>query len=482
MNKLTRDNNTQNPPIKIVQFGEGNFLRAFVDYAFQQLNEKADFNGGIAVVQPIENGMVHMLNDQDGLYTLFLRGIQNGQTIDEKHLISNIVKGINPYEDFQAYLDLAKEEELEYVISNTTEAGIAYIAGEQMDAQPPQSFPAKLTRLLWERYEFFNGAADKGLKLIPCELINYNADQLKKYILQYSQDWNLGTEFISWIENHNSFHNTLVDRIVPGYPRNEIDFYNSQLDYEDQLIVVAESFFLWVIEDDGTLKNSLAFDKTNCDVKFVESIQPYRNRKVRILNGIHTSLVPVSYLYGNRTVTESMNDDFTSKFVESMVFDEIIDTIDMDRDELVEFTNQVMDRFKNPFIIHQLSSIALNSISKFKVRVLPSLLTYVEKCNRLPFNLCFSLAALIRFYKGDWNEESLPVQDDKLIVKFFQSKWELNDTKATVEAVLSNSDFWGQDLSKISDLSSKLVELIDSFDSIGIEETYKAQLETNKDE
>lgn len=482
MNRIKRNNKTPIHPIKIVQFGEGNFLRAFVDYAFQQLNENSEFNGGIAVVQPIENGMVQMLNDQDGLYTLFLRGIQNGQTIDEKHLISNIVKGINPYNDFQAYLDLAKEEEFEYVISNTTEAGIAYIAEEQMDAQPPKSFPAKLTRLLWERYKFFNGSADKGLKIIPCELINHNADQLKKFILQYSQDWNLDLEFISWVENCNSFHNTLVDRIVPGYPKNEIDFYNSQLDYDDQLIVVAESFFLWVIEDDGTLKNTLAFDKTNCDVKFVDSIQPYRNRKVRILNGIHTSLVPVSYLYGNRTVTESMNDNFTSKFVESMVYDEIIDTIDMDRDELVEFTHQVMDRFKNPFIIHQLASIALNSISKFKVRVLPSLLTYIQKHNNLPFNLCFSLAALIRFYKGDWNGEILPVQDDSLVVEFIQSKWEHNETKTTVEAVLSQSELWGQDLSKISNLSSKLTEIIDSFDSIGIEETYKIQLETNINE
>jgi tagaturonate reductase len=274
MNKLKRYNGLEKPPIKIVQFGEGNFLRAFVNYAFQQLNDQVAFNGGIAVVQPINNGMVELLNKQDGLYTLFLRGIENGKTIDEKHLISNIVKGINPYENFQQYLDLAKEEELKYIISNTTEAGIAYLKGDSFDAQPPQSFPAKLTRLLWERYNHYKGASNKGLKIIPCELINHNADQLKKHIYQYCNDWNLGEEFKFWIENHNSFHNTLVDRIVPGYPRNEIDFYRSQMDYEDQLIVVAESFFLWVIEDNGSLKSSLNFDHTNCDVKFVDSFNP----------------------------------------------------------------------------------------------------------------------------------------------------------------------------------------------------------------
>ena len=476
MNTIKRDNKNNTPPIKIIQFGEGNFLRAFVDYAFQQLNEKTNFNGGIAVVQPIEQGMVNVLNEQDGLYTLFLRGIENGKIIDQKHLISNIIKCVDPYNDFKSYLNLAHEENLEFVVSNTTEAGIEYINDDRLDASPPKSFPAKLTRLLLERYNYFKGDSKKGLTIIPCELINYNADKLKDCILQYCKAWELDSKFLSWINLYCSFHNTLVDRIVPGYPRHEIELYNSKINYKDNLIVVAESFFLWVIEDNKMLKNRLLFDKTECDVKFVESIQPYRNRKVRILNGIHTSLVPVSYLHGNRTVTESLNDEFTAKFVENLVFDEIINTIKMDKNELILFTKQVLDRFKNPFIIHQLSSIALNSISKFKVRVLPSLLAYNTKFNRLPFNLCFSLASLLFFYKGDWQGESLPIQDNPEVISFFEEQWKLDDTYTSVKVILSNIDLWGEDLSQVKNLVDMIADFIDSFDSSGIMETYKNKL------
>jgi len=477
MKTLKRDVNMNKLPIRIVQFGEGNFLRAFVDFAFHQLNEKTDFNGGIAVVQPIEQGMVDVLNEQDGLYTLFLRGIENEKTIDQRHLITNIVKGINPYKDFQSFLKLAQEDQLEFVISNTTEAGIEYIKGEQLAAAPPKSFPAKLTRLLWERFNYFKGDSKKGLKIIPCELINFNADKLKEYVLNYSNDWDLGPKFISWIKLYNSFHNTLVDRIVPGYPSNEIDFYNSKIDYKDNLIVVAEAFFLWVIEDNKLLKNRLQFDKTECDVKFVESIQPYRTRKVRILNGIHTSLVPVSYLHGNRTVTESLSDEFIADFVNNLVFDEIISTLKMDREELILFTKQVIDRFKNPFIIHQLSTIALNSISKFKVRVLPSLLSYSNKYNKLPYNLCFSLAALLRFYKGDWKGDILPIKDNSEVISFFDEQWKLDNTFSSVKVILSNAELWGEDLSQIENLVNMITNFIDSFDSIGIMETYKIQLD-----
>ena len=459
-------------PIKIVQFGEGNFLRAFIDYAFQELNKKADFNAGIAVVQPIDRGLVKMLNDQDGLYTLFMKGVKKGKEIQEIELIDNIVKGVDPYANFSEYLSLAKEESLEFIISNTTEAGIAYVGSDTPNMQPPSSFPAKLTVLLHERFKHFNGDADKGLTIIPCELINHNSETLKEIILKYISDWNLGDDFKNWILESNAFHSTLVDRIVPGYPKDEIEDYNAQLDYADNLIVAAEVFLLWVIEGGNDLKAKLPFHKTDLDVKIVDNMQPYRTRKVRILNGAHTAMVPFSYLYGNRTVKQSVDNEFTGKFINEAVFNEIIDTLEMDKDELKSFADEIFDRFRNPFIIHNLSSIALNSISKFTVRVLPSLLGYVDVHGKIPTNLTFALACLLRFYKGTWNGESLPVQDGDDIVAKFAKIWESNDFEKVAKEALSIEEYWGQDLTKVSNLPDAVALALKEIEANGIEKGF----------
>lgn len=474
MKKLNRINTglEKLQPIKVVQFGEGNFLRAFIDYAFQELNEKVDFNAGIAVVQPIENGMVNMLNDQDGLYTLFMKGLTKGKEIQEKTLISNLVSGINPYTNFNDYLALAKEEELAFIISNTTESGIAYVSTDTPTMQPPSSYPAKLTVLLHERFKHFNGDAAKGLAIIPCELINNNADTLKEIILKYSDDWSLGADFKNWIQENNSFHNTLVDRIVPGYPRAEIDAYNKELDYSDNLIVTAETFFLWVIEGGEDLKAKLPFHKTNLDVKIVADMQPYRTRKVRILNGAHTAMVPFSLMYGNETVKETVDNAFTGKFINQAIFEEINETIEMDKAELDLFASDVLDRFRNPFIKHNLSSIALNSISKFKVRALPSVLGYITKFGKVPTNLTFAFACLIRFYKGTWNGTTLAVDDSKEITDVFQEIWASNDSGKVVAQTLSNTEFWGDDLTKVKGLSEALVLALNEIEANGIEQGF----------
>lgn len=471
MKKLKRNNTKLDKklPIKIVQFGEGNFLRAFVDYAFQQLNKKLDFNAGVAVVQPIDRGLVDMLNDQDGLYTLFMKGIKKGEEIQDIELISNIVKGVDPYKDFTSYLDLAKEEELEFIISNTTESGIAYVNSDTKEMQPPSSFPAKLTVLLYERFKYFNGDTDKGLTIIPCELINHNSETLKAIILKYIVDWDLGDDFNTWVLESNSFHSTLVDRIVPGYPKDEIESYNAQLDYKDNLIVAAETFFLWVIEGGNDLKAKLPFDKTTLDVKIVKNMQPYRTRKVRILNGAHTAMVPFSLLYGNSTVKETVDNCFTGGFINKVVFDEINDTLKMDKDELNSFADEVLDRFRNPFIKHQLSDIALNSISKFKVRVLPSLLEYISIHNKIPTHLTFSFACLIRFYKGVWQGKTLPIKDSDEIVSEFKEIWSLNDYPKIAAMVLENDNFWGQDLTKIQGLKEAISIALELIDKDGIE-------------
>jgi len=474
MKKLNRKNlGLKNDlPIKIVQFGEGNFLRAFVDYAFQKLNEACDFNAGIAVVQPIDRGLVKMLNDQDGLFTLFMKGIKDGEEIQEKDLITNIVKGVDPYTDFNDYLSLAREKDLAFIISNTTEAGIAYLDSDKPDMRPPNSFPAKLTVLLYERYQHFKGDANKGLTIIPCELINYNSDTLKEIILKYIGLWDLDEGFKTWILDHNSFYNTLVDRIVPGYPKDQIDEYAKQLDYEDKLIVTAETFFLWVIEGDEDLKKILPFDKTDLNVLIVKNMQAYRTRKVRILNGAHTTMVPFSILYGNTTVKETVDNKFTGEFINKAVFEEIIDALDMDKEALNNFSEEVLDRFRNPFIKHMLSSIALNSISKFKVRVLPSLLEYVELNGEIPIRLTYALACLIRFYQGTWQGKKLPINDSVEIIEGFNKIWKLNDYSQIARAALGNVNYWGEDLTKIKMLPQAVSIALEEIDTNGIEDGF----------
>jgi tagaturonate reductase len=335
--------------------------------------------------------------------------------------------------------------------------------------QPPSSFPAKLTVLLYERFKYFKGDAKRGLTIIPCELINYNSDTLKEIILKYSDEWKLGEDFKTWLTQHCSFHNTLVDRIVPGYPKDEIEAYNAQLSYKDNLIVAAETFFLWVIEGDDKLKEILPFHKTDLDVKIVEDMQPYRTRKVRILNGAHTAMVPFSLLYGNTTVKQTVDNDFTGAFVNNAIFNEINQTLPMDKKELDSFAEEVLDRFRNPFIIHNLSSIALNSISKFKVRVLPSLLEYVVHNKKLPTNLTFAFAALIRFYKGTWKGGDLPVNDSAEIVDAFAEIWKSSNYAEIATKTLGNTSYWGEDLNKIENLSAAVALALEEIEANGIE-------------
>jgi tagaturonate reductase len=459
-------------PIKVVQFGEGNFLRAFVDYAFHRLNNEVDFNAGIAVVQPLKEGMVNMINDQDGLYTLFMNGIKKGEKIQDIQLISNIVKAINPYNDFADYLALAKEPALQFIVSNTTEAGIEFLDTDTPDMQPPAAFPAKLTLLLHERFKHFKGDASKAVTIIPCELIDYNSETLKKCILQYCDLWNLDAAFKKWVSEDCTYHSTLVDRIVPGYPRAEIEEYNSKLDYEDNLIVAAEPFFLWAIEGGDDLKAKLPFDKTDLNVKIVDDIRPFKMIKVRILNGAHTAMVPVSLLHGNKLVMETVNGDFTGPFVDNVI-SEISETLPMDKNEITAYAEEVMDRFRNPFIKHALADIALNSISKFKVRVLPSLLGYyTTTTKKLPTSLTFSLACLIQFYKGTWNNEALPVKDTPELVEAFKKAWELGNLESVVAAVLANTDFWDEDLNKVDGLSQALVHALNEIEANGIQQGF----------
>ncbi len=469
-------------PEKIVQFGEGNFLRAFVDWQIDKMNKETDFNGSVVVVQPIEFGLVERLNEQDGLYTLYLQGIKDGKAVKEHSLINSISRGIDPYKDFDEYLKAAENAEIRFIISNTTEAGIAFDGNDRFTDSPQKSFPGKLTKFLHHRFKCFNGDNSKGLIIIPCELIDRNGEKLKETILKYAELWNLEKEFVKWINEANTFCNSLVDRIVTGYPRDTIKDIEKELGYEDNLVDVAEQFHLWVIEGPEWIKNEFPAEKIGLNVKFVEDMTPYRTRKVRILNGAHTALVPVAYLYGLETVGEAVEHEVTKKFIEDVIYEEIIPTLDLSEEELKYFAGAVIERFKNPFVKHYLMSIALNSISKFETRDLPTLLEYVNRKKQLPKKLVFSLAALIKFYAGRRGEEEIKLADDEDILQSFKSLWkEYDGTRQglnnIVSSVLSWDDKWKMNLNKVEGLTDLVTYYLSKIEEVGIKEAVKEVLQ-----
>lgn len=459
---------------RIIQFGEGNFLRAFANWMIHEMNKKADFDAGVVAVQPIDQGLIKMLNDQDGLYTLYLNGIKNGKAISEHEIVDCIQRGINPYENHADYLAVAENPDLRFMISNTTEAGITYNANDKLDDAPQSSFPGKLTALLHKRFQTFNGASDKGLILIPCELIDKNGENLKKIILQYAADWNLGDGFVNWIENDNIFCNTLVDRIVPGYPRDKMDAITKELGYKDNLVVEGEQFHLWVIEGPASVKEEIPAEACGLNIVFTDNQEPYRTRKVRILNGAHTCLVPVGYLYGIDKVRESLEDEVVGTFLKNTIFNEICPTLDLPEAELSQFSNDVLDRFRNPYLEHALMSISLNSTSKYKTRVLPSVLEYINRKNEVPQGLLFSLASLIAFYKGDRNGEVIALKDDQSALDFFKEQWATENVPAIVKATLANTDFWGTNLTAVSGIEAAVTAHLEAIVANGVKASLDA--------
>ncbi|WP_258105612.1 tagaturonate reductase [Marinoscillum sp. MHG1-6] len=467
--KLNRANaNTQNLPIKIVQFGEGNFLRAFVDWFIDQLNEKADYNAGVAIVQPLEFGMVDMLAKQDSLYHHLLQGLENGKTVDDARLISCVQKAINPFQNLGDYYALAEEPTLKIVFSNTTEAGIVFDENDQPEGKAlATTFPGKLTQLLKHRFDHFSGSDDAAVGIIPCELIESNGDKLKKCIEQYIQLWDLGSDFASWVAENIHFANTLVDRIVPGYPKDEINEIKERIGYDDNLVVKSESFHLFVIEGDEFIQEHFPAHKHGFNVKYVKSITPYRTQKVRILNGAHTSMVPVGLLSGIETVKETVDGDVSGKFVNEAVFNEIVETISIPGEDPKDFAKQVIARFQNPFIRHELISISLNSISKYKVRVLPTVLDYLDKKGSLPDKLVFSLACLIELYLSD----KFTLKDTQEYLDFFVELKSSGANKKTIASkVLANTAFWDQDLTQVTGLTQKVTDYLEAIEESGVVE------------
>ncbi|WP_238948018.1 tagaturonate reductase [Clostridium sp. YIM B02569] len=468
-------------PEKVLQFGEGNFLRAFVDWQIDKMNDEADFNGSVVVVQPLENGLVDMLNDQDCLYTLYLQGVQNGQASKTHKVINSISRGINPYRDYNEYLKVAENPDLRFIVSNTTEAGIAFDENDTLNGGCQKSYPGKLTAFLYHRFNTFKGDNSKGFIIIPCELIDRNGEKLKEIVLKYAEVWNLGQDFIDWINNANTFCCSLVDRIVPGYPRDTIDEVREELGYDDNLVDVGEIFHLWVIEGPQSIKDELPIEKAGLNVKVVDDMTPYRTRKVRILNGPHTAMVPVAYLYGLETVGESVDHEVIGKYVHDVIYDEIIETLDLPHEELVEFADAIIERFQNPYVKHYLMSIALNSLSKYKTRDLPSLTEYLKRKGALPKKLVFSLASLIEFYKGKRGEEDIQLADDEDILELFKELWGKHDgTKEglnkIVTSVLAYEKNWGSNLNEIPNLTDEVSRYLEIIEKVGMKDAVKEVL------
>ena len=450
----------KNAPEKVMQFGEGNFLRAFADNFFDIANEKAGFNGKVALIQPIAQGLTDLINKQEGLYTLYLRGSDKGVKVDEKRVISAVSRCINPYGDWDKVLELARSADLEIVVSNTTEAGIVHDTESAFDQEPPVSFPAKLTRVLYERYT----AGQKGVVILSCELIDNNGRELQKCVNQYIDDWKLDSGFRTWVNEENLFCSTLVDRIVPGRIRDpkEAEALAAANGYEDPLTDVGEFFGIWVIEGPQELEERLPFRKAGVPVIVVPDVTPYKKRKVRILNGAHTGFVPGAYLAGYDIVRDCMHDETILGYMNRMLYDEVIPTLPLEKKDLEDFARAVQDRFNNPFVNHELMSISLNSTSKWRARNMPSFLDYVQGKGKLPPCLTTSFAAYVAFYSSEsqaLTEQGLicrrpkgneyTVNDDRSVLEFY---WQhRNDSpEELIHAVMTNEDMWGTDLTKVN--------------------------------
>lgn len=453
MELLKRNENQKPHTERILQFGEGNFLRGFVDWMVDRLNKENGGDYGVVLVQPLSNPMIDkFINDQQGLYDLYLRGLQNGERVEETRVVECVTRCIDPFLRTDELMDCAKNPDLRFIVSNTTEAGIEYKSGDDGSSFADTTFPGRLTMFLKKRFDL----GLPGFILFPCELIDRNGDELKNCILKYAVDFGYGDEFIKWVENENHFTNTLVDRIVTGYPRDNAKEMCQKFGYIDNVIDTAEIFHLWVIEGDKKYADEIPFGDIGLNVLWTDDVTPYKKRKVRILNGAHTMMVLAARLAGLESVGEAMNDDLIYSFMHKGIFDEVIPVLDLPHDELIQFANDVIERFKNPFIKHLLLSIALNSVSKFKVRDLPSLLEYMDKFGKEPECLVFSLAALIEFYRGD------EANDDEAVMKFMKT--------ASVGEILSNTELWDKDLSFLCESVTKHV---DDIEANGIREAMK---------
>ena len=472
-------------PVRVLQFGEGNFLRGFADYMIDIANEKGQFDGDIVLIKPIEFGSLERFEKQDCLYTVSLRGITDGKAEVKNRIITSIADTADAIGEYDKYMEYAKLDSLRFIISNTTEAGIVYDENDRFEYTPPHTFPGKLTGFLFERFRHFEGASDKGLIMLPVELIDDNGIHLKECVLKQIDNWNLGEDFKNWVETSCVFCSTLVDRIITGYPKGEDEKLWEEWNYRDELIVTGEPFALWVIECPKDISAEFPLDKAGLPVIYTDNQKPYKQRKVRILNGAHTSFVLASFLCGNDIVLQSMEDEDILKYIQKTIYDEVIPTLTLPKKDLEDFAQAVITRFKNPYVKHALLSISLNSVSKWRARCLPSFLGYIEQKKTFPAHLTFSLAALMAFYTGSEirdgalighrGEEEYRIMDDAAVLEFFAAN-SSKDAKDFTEAFLAREDFFGQNLNEIDGLSDAVSEYLSDIRLLGMREAIRKNL------
>lgn len=448
-----------NYPVKVIQFGEGNFLRAFIEWQIQQMNNKGLFKGSVALVQPIERGMIDRLDEQNNNYTVVLEGLLEGKKVQSDEIITAIDRTINPYKNFENYLKLADIESAEFIFSNTTEAGIAYNANDKLEDKPAKTYPAKLTQLLYRRFE----NKMSGFQIVPCELIEHNGDSLKRIVLQYAHLWNLGDKFVAWINNENSFYSTLVDRIVPGFPRDNKEEVFERIGYEDNMLVKAEAFLLFVIEGDKKLEEVLPLKKAGLNVIVTDDMQPYRERKVRLLNGPHTTMAPLALLAGVETVGDVMKDVDFLQFINDEMYDEISPMIALPKEELAMYVEAIKERFNNPFVRHELTSIALNSMSKCEYRLLPTIIQNIERTGKVPERITLAFSAWLYIY-GPYGQTAVEPQDTPDVMTALEKMKKSDDF---VTAVLGYEAFLGCDLTKYPELVAQVKKNIDDIQEVG---------------
>lgn len=452
-------------PITILQFGEGNFLRGFADWMIDKINSDGLTAHGVAVVQPIEQGISDLLNQQDGLYHVTLQGIKNGQPVKENRLISCIQTALNPYKEYNAYENLILSPDLKLILSNTTEAGIRYDDQDDLYACPPKTFPAKVTALLYKRFKKFSGSATSGLSIICCELIEDNGSTLRSYVLAHAKRENLGTSFIQWVTNNCFFYDTLVDRIVPGFPSDTISEIKEELGYNDNLVVKGEYFHLWAIAGHPQIKELLPFDRAELNVVFTDNIHPIRTRKVRILNGTHTAITSLAMQMNCFTVREAITHPLIHSYISKLVFGEIIPVIPENQDKLCDYASQILERFYNPFINHYLKDIALNSLSKWETRNYPTVLDYYSKYKKIAVQSAFSLASLLVLYSGK-SRISFQPNDAPEAVHFIQDTFNPDNPILWIKNILENRSIWSNDFTQIPgfiELVSKIAANILAF-------------------
>ena len=468
-------------PNKVLQFGEGNFLRAFVDYIIDCSNEAGVFDGNITVVKPIAYGSFERFKKQNNLYTVILRGIKNEETSVEKHIVTSISNTVDPFTQFDEYVKLMENEDFRFFVSNTTEAGIVFSEADKFSDKLPVTFPAKVTKLLYQRYMLFEGDLSKGFIFLPVELIEKNGDNLKKCILQYCSLWKMEKEFTDWVEQANIFCNTLVDRIVSGYPKLEEEQLWQEMGYKDELMVTGEPFGFWAIGSEGIeqVKKELHL-QSSVEIVMAEDIEPYKQRKVRILNGAHTSTVMGGYLCGKNIVAECMHDDDIRNYMLSCIYDEIIPNIDLDKKQLDDFAASVVSRFKNPFLNHKLLDICLNSTSKWRARVLPSFEDYYNSIGKLPKRLTMSFAMYIAFYKGLQKDEDgyynlrdgerYRMLDDEYALEVYRVNADKSGDEL-IKAVMTDTKLWGTDLAEFQGFYETVCQYVGEIDEEGMEKT-----------